>query len=325
MSKTHNPYINIATEDYLLKHLSEPVLYFYRNEACVNLPKNAVLEEELNIDNVLNDEVAVVRRMSSGPSVYGDLGTLTYGVIVPKDSEDNVTIEEFLKTIARVFGDEFGLPVTFEAPNNLAIGNKKISGSAQVEFKNNVLYHGAMYFDTKFIALKKYLAKQTFDLLEKGLDSQEQRLTNVVEFFEEGYEPAFIEIKNTFIESIADDEEYEFSADQLEEINKIAVAKEISSKYILDSKGKFNKQNVEYIKNKGTVEVYSNVQDGKIADFEIFCNHLSTDSLVEFSKALIGVEYTEEGLNSFVNSLANYEDFFATLKKEDLVRLIIGK
>ncbi len=325
MSKTHNPYINLATEEYLLKHLSEPVLFFYRNEYCVNIPKNKTIQDEVKIKEVLEDNVAIVRRMSMGPAVYGDLGTLTYGVIIPKGHNDEVSLEQFLKTISNIFGNEFGLPVSFEAPNNLVIGNKKISGSSQVQFKDNILYHGAMYFDTEFLNLEKYLAKQNFHLAEKGLDLQEQRMTNVVEFFEEGYEPAFIEIKNTFIENIATEEEYEFSADQMEEINKIAVAKEISSKYIMDSPDKFNKQNVEYIKNKGTVEVYSNVQDGKITDFEIFCNHLGSDALVEFSKLIIGVEYTEEGVSTFVNSLANYENFFATLKKEDLIRLIMGR
>lgn len=92
-----NPQINLAIEEYILRHLDidESYLLFYINEPSIIIGRNQNTVEEINTEYVEKNNVKVVRRMSGGGAVYHDLGNLNYSFIT-KD-EGNSLQDNFKK------------------------------------------------------------------------------------------------------------------------------------------------------------------------------------------------------------------------------------
>ena len=68
MSKVTDPRVNLALEEYLLRHLDteEDVLLFYINEPSIIVGRNQNTLEEINHEYVREHGIHVVRRMSGG-------------------------------------------------------------------------------------------------------------------------------------------------------------------------------------------------------------------------------------------------------------------
>ncbi|WP_372464634.1 lipoate--protein ligase family protein, partial [Peribacillus frigoritolerans] len=71
-----DPRINLAIEEYALKHLNidETYLLFYINRPSIIIGRNQNTIEEINSDYVDEKGITVVRRLSGGGAVYHDLG-----------------------------------------------------------------------------------------------------------------------------------------------------------------------------------------------------------------------------------------------------------
>ena len=71
----NNPQMNLAIEEYILKHLdiNESYLLFYINGPSIIIGRNQNTIEEINTEYVEENGVIVVRRMSGGGAVYHDL------------------------------------------------------------------------------------------------------------------------------------------------------------------------------------------------------------------------------------------------------------
>lgn len=70
-----DPQINLAIEEYALKHLNidETYLLFYINRPSIIIGRNQNTIEEINADYVEDNGITVVRRLSGGGAVYHDL------------------------------------------------------------------------------------------------------------------------------------------------------------------------------------------------------------------------------------------------------------
>ncbi|MGV2806176.1 lipoate--protein ligase, partial [Clostridium perfringens] len=68
----HDPSINLAIEEYALKHLSmdESYLLFYINKPSIIIGKRQNTIEEINQEYVRDNNIQVVRRLSGGGAVY---------------------------------------------------------------------------------------------------------------------------------------------------------------------------------------------------------------------------------------------------------------
>jgi lipoate-protein ligase A len=74
-----DPSINLAIEEYALKHLdiNNTYLLFYINEPSIIIGKNQNTIEEINSKYVKEHTIHVVRRLSGGGAVYHDEGNPT--------------------------------------------------------------------------------------------------------------------------------------------------------------------------------------------------------------------------------------------------------
>ena len=158
----NNPYFNLASEEYLLKHKKDYFIYLWINSPAVIVGVNQNALEEVNLEYVESEGVKVVRRLTGGGAVYHDLNNVCYTVIAPKESGEisfksfSMPVIEYLKTV--------GINAEFSGRNDITIDGKKISGTAQTVWQDRVMHHGTLLFDTDVNALTSSLKPNKFKI-----------------------------------------------------------------------------------------------------------------------------------------------------------------
>ena len=81
-NNSDNAYFNIASEEYLLKNKKEDFFMLYINPPSIIIGKNQNTLSEINTEYVDENNIAVVRRLSGGGSVYHFHGNLNFSFII---------------------------------------------------------------------------------------------------------------------------------------------------------------------------------------------------------------------------------------------------
>lgn len=137
-------YKNLATEEYLLKSLSEDIFMLWQNEPSVIIGKHQNLQAEVNIPYCEAENIKIARRSTGGGAVYHDLGNLNFTFI----ETGNRLNETKYTTLLIGFLETLGIQATANDRQALFIGELKISGSAQCIHKNRMMHHATLLFDT---------------------------------------------------------------------------------------------------------------------------------------------------------------------------------
>ena len=127
--KSKNPYLNLAFEEYLLKHCEDEYFLLWQNEPTVVIGKNQNVFAEVNISYVKEKGIKIARRITGGGAVYHDLGNLNYSFI-SKKSEEGIDFKRFATPIIEAL-EEMGLTPVLSGRNDILISGQKISGNAQ--------------------------------------------------------------------------------------------------------------------------------------------------------------------------------------------------
>ncbi len=157
------PYTSACDESIVKardKNIVPNTLHFYRrNTPTVSLGYFEDVEEKVDLDVVREHSIHLVRRMSGGSAIYTDEGQLIYSVILAKEfvpSDPNETYEMICSAVIKAI-ESFGLQAEFKPINDILIGGKKVSGSAQKRHRNTVIQHGSLIVDTDFELMFKVL------------------------------------------------------------------------------------------------------------------------------------------------------------------------
>ncbi|MBN2222483.1 MAG: lipoate--protein ligase family protein, partial [Vallitaleaceae bacterium] len=148
LSPSHNPYFNLATEEYFLSTLQEEIIYLYRNEPSIIIGRNQSAHAEINEDYVEANQIPIVRRLSGGGAVFHDLGNLNFCFITQVSSVHSPkSFEEFTQPIRKAL-QAIGILAEFSGRNDLLLDGKKISGNAQYHSHDKILHHGTLLFSS---------------------------------------------------------------------------------------------------------------------------------------------------------------------------------
>lgn len=136
-----------------------PTLHFYvRAVPTVSVGYFQKLEDSVDIDECRRRGVAVVRRKSGGSAIYTDRGQLIYGLVLETSciGRDDSVFAVVCGALARAVSS-FGVSAVYRPPNDVEIGGKKVSGSAQLIRSGSVLQHGTVLLDTDLDAMDAVL------------------------------------------------------------------------------------------------------------------------------------------------------------------------
>lgn len=147
-------YFHLAAEEYLLKQGNEDIFMLWQDTPSVVIGKHQRLRSEVDQEWAEREQVHVARRFSGGGAVYHDLGNVNLTFI-----ETTPRLPEFVTYLQRTldFLNSMGLMATGGERLGIYLNGLKISGSAQCLYKDRVLYHCTLLYDTDLTALNQAL------------------------------------------------------------------------------------------------------------------------------------------------------------------------
>ncbi len=151
----------------------EPTFRFFRfKPSAITLGYTQPVEKTIDEEVCKKEGIPFVRRITGGGTVFHDhQGEITYSMVVEKKYGDiESSFKENLQPIINTL-KELGLDAKFKPYNDILVGKRKISGSAQRRGKKGMLQHGTLMYATDLEKLSNILKLDEEKLKKKGADS----------------------------------------------------------------------------------------------------------------------------------------------------------
>ncbi len=303
-SSSTDPFINLATEDWIYNECdpSYQYLYLWRNDKTVVIGKHQNPYKDLQ--KMEQDGVHLTRRRSGGGAVYQDLGNTIFTFLSPKQQYDKATNFQIL---TRALDEGFGIKAQVSGRNDIVISSghpeyasRKISGCAFKVGSDRAFHHGTLMVNVDLNALQNYLNPHKLKLQSKGVTSVISRVVNLKEMNPEiTHEKLNTEIIKSFLK-------------QYNELGNVSLVEEIDQsklyndasfqKYhneLKDWNWRFGKtpefsNNFETRFEWGLVDVYIQSHEGMIKQVKIYSDTLFPIIVELFQQHLIGKQLSSK-------------------------------
>ncbi len=227
LSDTTNPYFNIATEEYFLKEFQADFFYLYVNEPSLIVGKHQNTTAEVNIPFAHENKIKVVRRLSGGGTVYHDLNNLNYCFIQQGKEGYLVDFKKYTQPVLTTL-QKLKVNAYLRGKSDLVINDQKFSGNAEHVYRNKILHHGTLLFNSKLDILNEAIKVDWDKFSDKAVRSNRSIVTNILDWLEPKLS------LQEFIQEVKATVEQEFPTMEqitLTEVDKAAIEKLILEKY----------------------------------------------------------------------------------------------
>ncbi|MED3866424.1 lipoate--protein ligase [Priestia megaterium] len=321
--KNYDPRINLAIEEYALKHLdiNETYLLFYINEPSIIIGKNQNTIEEINTKYVEDQQIHVVRRLSGGGAVYHDKGNLNFSFITKDDGNSFHNFKKFTEPVVEAL-KKLGVNAELSGRNDLMAEGRKISGNAQFSTKGRMFSHGTLLFDSEIENVVSALKVKKDKIESKGIKSIRNRVANISEFLEQ--KVTVEEFREMLLRYIFDGEEniteYKLTEKDWETIHLISKERYQSWDWNYGKSPKFNLQHSHRFP-VGQIDVRLEVNKGKIDACTIYGDFFGVGDVQEVQEKLTGVRYEKASIDQALEDI-DIPHYFGNITKEEFVELI---
>ncbi|WDU78767.1 lipoate--protein ligase [Lysinibacillus sp. G01H] len=320
----HDPRINLAIEEYLLKTMDvekEPVLLFYINQPSIIIGKNQNTIEEINTDYVEDNGIIVVRRLSGGGAVYHDLGNLNFSFITNDDGDSFMNYKKFTQPVVDALA-KMGVNAELSGRNDILAEGRKVSGNAQFSTKGRMFSHGTLMFDTEIDAVVSALKVKKDKIESKGIKSIRSRVANISEFLKE--QMTVEEFRLEILKSIFGGEEniryYELTEDDWANIHKLSEERYQTWEWNFGKSPRFNIQKTHRFPTGG-IDIRLEVNHGVMEEVHIFGDFFGVGDMADIEQRLVGTNYDRAAI---AKALADIDipTYFGGISNEDFLQLI---
>lgn len=321
--KNYDPRINLAIEEYALKHLdiNETYLLFYINEPSIIIGKNQNTIEEINTKYVEDQQIHVVRRLSGGGAVYHDKGNLNFSFITKDDGNSFHNFKKFTEPVVEAL-KKLGVNAELSGRNDLMAEGRKISGNAQFSTKGRMFSHGTLLFDSEIENVVSALKVKKDKIESKGIKSIRNRVANISEFLEQ--KVTVEEFREMLLRYIFDGEEniteHKLTEKDWETIHQISKERYQSWDWNYGKSPKFNLQHSHRFP-VGQIDVRLEVNKGKIDACTIYGDFFGVGDVQEVQEKLTGVRYEKASIEQALEDI-DIPHYFGNITKEEFVELI---
>ncbi|AYE52886.1 lipoate--protein ligase [Priestia megaterium NCT-2] len=321
--KNYDPRINLAIEEYALKHLdiNETYLLFYINEPSIIIGKNQNTIEEINTKYVEDQQIHVVRRLSGGGAVYHDKGNLNFSFITKDDGNSFHNFKKFTEPVVEAL-KKLEVNAELSGRNDLMAEGRKISGNAQFSTKGRMFSHGTLLFDSEIENVVSALKVKKDKIESKGIKSIRNRVANISEFLEQ--KVTVEEFREMLLRYIFDGEEniteYKLTEKDWETIHQISKERYQSWDWNYGKSPKFNLQHSHRFP-VGQIDVRLEVNKGKIDACTIYGDFFGVGDVQEVQEKLTGVRYEKASIEQALEDI-DIPHYFGNITKEEFVELI---
>lgn len=205
-------------------------LYFFRRKPTVSLGYFQKAERSVYLEFCRKHDIAIVRRMSGGSATYNDEGQLIYSFAskgclpaeIPKSYE--IVCSALIEGL-RILG----LNALFKPINDVQIGGKKVSGSAQWRRGDMALQHGTLLVDTNVERMFQVLKIPKKKYEAKGLKHPSERVTTLTK--ELGFRPSMAKVKLALVEGFEEVFDAKIEEGKLVEFERKLAQKLLQERY----------------------------------------------------------------------------------------------
>ena len=179
-----DPFYNQAFEEFFFQtFLEDDIFFLWQNVTSVVVGSYQNICREVHVETLRKLGIPVVRRMSGGGTVYHDLGNVNYTYITRQ--ERLVDYDRCLQPVIDAL-NAIGVPARKNRTCDIAIGERKISGSAQRVTGGRVLHHGTLLFQSDLTVLDQITTHHKNDCFRsKGTISAICPVTNIADHLAE--------------------------------------------------------------------------------------------------------------------------------------------
>ena len=299
-NKATNPYFNLAFEEYLLKNYTDDIFMLWQNEPCVVVGKHQNALAEINQHFIKQNNIKVARRLSGGGTVYHDSGNLNFTYIMNGTTGKMVDFAKYTDEIIEVL-NEMGAPAERNKRNDLIIDGKKISGNAEHIFKNRVIHHGTLLFNSDLEKLNEAIRIEEGKYEDKSVQSVRSKVTNILNFLKPDItiENLKERLFNFVLKKYNQAELYILQNEEYEQITKLKDEKYSTWDWIYGYSPKFKLKKTLSI-NKSELLAEIQIKKGYIDGIYFIGNNRYKVETQSFTEILVGLKYDDEQIKKAI-------------------------
>ena len=318
ISEHSDPYFNLASEEYLLKGISEDIFLLYINDPSVVIGKHQNAMAEINHAYVLEKNIKVARRISGGGTVFHDPGNLNFTFITKGEEGKLVDYRRYTLPIIGAL-KAMGPDARLGERHELLLGDRKISGTASHVFKNRVLHHGTLLFSTVLEDLQNALKVKEESYEDRAVRSIKSEVTNIRDHLVEkmGMPDFQNRIYGHILNTMNGARTYRYNEKDLNEIHKLRDSKFSTWEWNFGYSPKY--QFKKYIRF-GTRKIVfcMNVEKGVIREIHIEGDLQGKRDIHQLEEALEGIIHDPETIRQKLSPIC-IGDYIEGLENEDLL------
>ncbi len=317
-----DPCFNLAFEEFVLRNRSSGdwlILWQNANTIVIGLNQNA--EEEINRPFVMEKDITVVRRMTGGGAVYHDLGNLNYSFLSDLGDAGTLCMDRFTAPVCRALR-AMGVQAEASGRNDITVNGKKISGTAQRIFRDRVLHHGTLLFDSDPEKIAGALNAQPDKFVSKSAKSVRSRVGNIRDFLRTDME--LPEFWSRLLDELSGGGlvRATLSEAELAEVRSCADAKYRSWDWTYGRSPDYNFKNKRRFPG-GTLCVELFVQDGRIKSASFQGDFMAMCDNSQAVRALLGTPFDRASSQAALETL-NLAPMFGAIGLDDILDTIYG-
>lgn len=303
--ETTDPFFNIATEEFLVKTLEEPCFMLWQNTPSVIMGKHQNPLKEVNLAYLNENQIPVIRRISGGGTVYHDLGNLNYSFIDMGKADSLVNFAKYSQPVLDLL-QNLGVNAQLVGKSDLKIENRKFSGNASHVYRNKVLHHGTLLFNTDLEVLNESIKINRTNITDKAVNSNRSVVVNISEHLPSPM--TIVDFKIRLYEHIQsvfpDSKRIQLSKEQIEEIQKLANEKYKTWEWNFGYGPKYEINTQSIIQEK-KIDFHIKIAKGFIQTFE--SSSPLPPNWTKGTNALIGLQHQEEIISHHLNGILSEE------------------
>jgi lipoate---protein ligase len=308
-----DPFFCLAAEEYLLKNFSEDIFMLWQSEKAVVVGKHQNLLGEINYPFVRENNIALCRRISGGGTVFHDSGNVNFSFIKNVNSPAEISFKQFTLPIVEALA-KLGLTATNSGRNDLLINGLKISGNAEHVYKNRVLHHGTLLFDSDLKNLGQAIKVSPGKYESKAVQSNRSPVANISQFLKTPMTTS--EFMQFLLDVQLENPEnnlYHLNENDIQTIEKLSAEKFKTWEWNFGYSPKYSFKNEVEIEGK-LLKIEMLVEKGIIVEIDISGDYFTDVEALNIKLQLVGKRHNFEDLSSVLKSKnKKYWDFYCDL------------